>query len=244
MGGHAAGEVASGLVVDSFESLDAAEPLGLLEFEPLLSAINARIREVGTERGTIGMGTTVVGVALISNGSRASAVVFNVGDSRCYQLKGGILRQVTVDHSHVQELIEAGHITENEAAVHPMRNVVTRALGVDPTVRADYTVLDDVNCRLLLCSDGLSGELSEQMIAGVLQQEADPNVAALRLVESVLLGPAPDNITAVVVDVTVSADGSVDDTVPNASIVDAPEITAPRSVASTRALVSNDERPE
>lgn len=239
MGGHAAGEVASGLVVESFESLDTADPLGLLEFEPLLSAINTRIREVGSERGTIGMGTTIVGVALIPNGSGASAVVFNVGDSRCYRLTGATLRQVTVDHSHVQELIESGDITEDEAATHPMRNVVTRALGVDPTVRADYTVLDDVNCRLLLCSDGLSGELPENVILDVLQQEADPNVAALRLVEHVLQGPAPDNITAVVVDVTVVADGGVDDTLPTPFVVDEIDITAPRSAATTRSPTSH-----
>src|SRR6056297_1294825 len=144
MGGHAAGEVASQLVVESFDSLDDSQPLDLLAFEPLLTAINTRIRDVGSANGTSGMGTTVVGVALISNGSGMSAVVFNVGDSRCYRLVDGVLSQVTVDHSHVQELMEAGDITAEQAASHPMRNVVTRALGVDPAVRADYTVLDDV----------------------------------------------------------------------------------------------------
>lgn len=244
MGGHAAGEVASGLVVESFELLHGGAPLDLLGFEPLLSAINTKIREVGAINGTSGMGTTVVGVALIPNGSGSSAVVFNVGDSRCYRLADGSLHQVTVDHSHVQELVEAGDITADQAAAHPLRNVVTRALGVEATVRADYTVLDDLSCRLLLCSDGLSGELEERAICEVLQNEADPNAAALRLVEIVLKGPAPDNITAVVVDVDFAVDDDADDTAPTPVVADEVDITAPRAAVNGRSAVSTDDFPE
>jgi protein phosphatase len=241
MGGHAAGEVASQLVVESFGSLEDVQPLELLSFEPLLSSINTRIRHVGSANGTSGMGTTVVGVALISNGSGLSAVIFNIGDSRCYRLVDGVLHQVTIDHSHVQELIDAGDITVEEAASHPMRNVVTRALGVDSTVRADYTVLDDVSCRLLLCSDGLSGELDDQVIRTVLDTVADPNAAALRLVEEVLAGPAPDNVTAVVVDIAFVAAGEADDTLPAPLPVADIDITAPRA-ATTGAVRSSIHR--
>ncbi len=211
------------------------EPLELLGFEPLLNTINTRIRVVGSENGTTGMGTTVVGVALIPNGSGSSAVVFNVGDSRCYRLAKDLFQQVTVDHSHVQELIESGEITPDQASVHPMRNVVTRALGVESTVRADYTVLDETSCRLLLCSDGLSGEMDQQAIVEVLQHEVDPNLAALRLVEFVLEGQAPDNITAVVVDVEFGpgGGGDADDTRPKPDNA-AADITAPRAAVAAR----------
>lgn len=230
MGGHEAGEVASGLVVDLFEKEARQEPIELAEMEPLLSLINDAIRTTGDENGTVGMGTTVVGVAVISNGDGDSAVVFNVGDSRCYRLVGGELEQVTVDHSYVQEMIDAGEIEPDEAATHPMRNVVTRALGVDDNVRADYTVLEETDCRLLLCSDGLSGEADIEDIATILREESDPQSAALRLVEAVLSGRAPDNVTAVVVDLTFRSTAPEDDTVPNAVfLVDEVEITAPRA---------------
>ena len=237
MGGHAAGEVASGLVAETFGSLDEDRPMELLELEPLLNAINTRIREVGSENGTTGMGTTVVGVALIRNGGGSSAVVFNVGDSRCYRVSDRGLEQITVDHSHVQELIDAGDITREQAASHPMRNVVTRALGVETAVRADYIVLDDVDCRLLLCSDGLSGELSDEAMLDTLASEPDPGAAALALVESVLAGRAPDNITAVVVDVRfsdVAVQGDVDVTTPTPVVASDVDITAPRSVVGRR----------
>jgi len=230
MGGHEAGEVASGLVVELFEQALGQRLLGLSDLEPLLTAVNHRIRRLGEENGTEGMGTTVVGVGLIANGDAVSAVVFNVGDSRCYRLRGGVLEQVTTDHSHVQELIAAGELSVAEASQHPLRNVVTRALGVDEDVRADFTVLDDLSCRLLLCSDGLSGEVDEDTIHGVLISELDPQAAATALVEAVLGGRAPDNVTAVVVDITF--DDSVGDvTVPNARIrLDDVEITAPREL--------------
>ena len=237
MGGHAAGEVASGLVAETFGSLDEDRPMELLELEPLLNAINTRIREVGSENGTTGMGTTVVGVALIRNGGGSSAVVFNVGDSRCYRVSDRGLEQITVDHSHVQELIDAGEITREQAASHPMRNVVTRALGVETAVRADYIVLDDVDCRLLLCSDGLSGELSDEAMLDTLAKEPDPGAAALALVESVLAGRAPDNITAVVLDVRFSdaaVQGDVDDTTPTPVAASDVDITAPRSDVGRR----------
>ena len=237
MGGHAAGEVASGLVTETFRSLDDDRPMELLELEPLLNAINTRIREVGSENGTTGMGTTVVGVSLIRNGGGSSAVVFNVGDSRCYRLADGGLEQITVDHSHVQELIDAGDITREQAANHPMRNVVTRALGVDSAVRADYIVLDDVDCRLLLCSDGLSGEMSDDAMMNTLASEPDPGAAALALVESVLAGRAPDNITAVVVDVRfiyVAVEGDLDDTTPTPVAASDVDVTAPRSLVDRR----------
>lgn len=227
MGGHEAGEVASGLAAELFERTFGLGILDVGDLEPLFTSINRQIRQVGVENGTEGMGTTVVGLGLIANGDTVSAVVFNVGDSRCYRLLDGKLEQLTTDHSHVQELITAGELSAADASRHPMKNVVTRALGVEREIRADYTLLDEVSCRLLLCSDGLSGEISDERIREILSSEADPQAAATALVESVLEGRAPDNVTAVVVDVTF--DDVVDDiTVPNDRRPTDIEITAPR----------------
>ena len=147
------------------------------------------------------MGTTVVGLAVADNGDAPSAVVFHVGDSRCYRLAGGVLTQLTTDHSHVQNLIEDGRITPAEAPTHPLRNVITRALGADAAVEADFHVLADQSCRLLLCSDGLSEKIDDDRICELLVANVDLSNAAGALVEAVLEGPARDNVTAVVLDV-------------------------------------------
>lgn len=246
MGGHEAGEVASGLATELLgEAVAAREELALLDLEPLISSVNRSIRAYGADHEATGMGTTVVGVAVIANGGTYSAVVFNVGDSRCYRLVEGRIEQLTTDHSHVQELVDAGEISMTEARSHPLRNVVTRALGVDAEVRADYFVLDDVSCRLLLCSDGLSGDVGLDVIEATLVDHTAPSVAAQRLIDAALDGAARDNITAVVVDLEFAMAHPDDDTVPNQQVRSiAAEITAPRSRAAAdvvrRAFVDLD----
>ena len=200
MGGHLAGEVASQLVTQMISDAFASKRVHVSELSDLLTDINTSVQIAGKKNNTPGMGTTVVGMVIVDNGDSPSAVVFHIGDSRCYRLAGGLMSQVTADHSHVEDLVRAGEITRFEAQTHPLRNVVTRALGVDATVEAEFFVLPDEDCRLLLCSDGLSGELHEDEIWEHLNGHVDPTEAADALVHAVLDGPARDNITAIVVD--------------------------------------------
>jgi PPM family protein phosphatase len=201
MGGHEAGEVASQLVVRMVADVFASRLLDVSELPAFVATLNDEVQRAGEKNDTPGMGTTVVGVVITENGDTPSAVVFHVGDSRCYRLATGIMTQVTVDHSHVEEMVRAGIITRHEALTHPLRNVVTRALGAEPTVEADFFVLPDEGCRLLLCSDGLSGEIHDDQIWDVLTSHPDPSNAAAALVRAVLDGPARDNVTAIVVDI-------------------------------------------
>jgi protein phosphatase len=132
----------------------------------------------------------------------ARLAVVNVGDSRVYQLQEGSLHQLTVDHSLVAELVAEGRLAEEEAEFHPHRHVLTRALGVDPEVEVDLVVLDvTAGDRILLCSDGLSREVSDLQLASVLRRLADPGEAARELVTEARLRGGNDNITVVVVDV-------------------------------------------
>lgn len=201
MGGHDAGEVASGVAVQLVSEVFGSRDLDLAELPVFVSELNSAVRRRAAEDDTSGMGTTLVGVAAVQNGASSSAVVFHVGDSRCYRLHDGVMTQLTSDHSHVQQLVELGRITPEDAANHPLRNVITRALGADADVQPDLRVLEDVDCRLLLCSDGLSGELDDEQIAEILRSQFSAEDAARRLVEVTLEGPARDNVTAVVVDV-------------------------------------------
>ncbi len=200
MGGHAAGDVASRLAADTIAAPFAADLVAIDAMPGLIQAANDTIREhaAGTDR--MGMGTTIVGVAATRNGPASSFVVFHLGDSRCYSYSDDELVLLTRDHSHVQELVDRGEITASDALTHPMRNVVTRALGVDDIASAEYRILDAGARRLLLCSDGLT-ELSDDTIARVLGTAAEPQEAADRLLETVLAGRAADNVTAVVLDI-------------------------------------------
>lgn len=206
MGGHAAGDLAARTAVDSLiASLGATAVLpGAPDIAVAIATANRAIRDASEHvPQSAGMGTTVVGAAVVDTGAGASVAVFHVGDSRCYRWHAGELRLVTHDHSLVQQLVDAGRLRADAAGTHPMANVVTRALGPDADVEADVTVLDPASCRLLLCSDGLHGELPAKAIGRVLAGIDDPQVAAERLVDLVLLGPARDNVTALVVDVIV-----------------------------------------
>ena len=126
----------------------------------------------------------------------------NIGDSRTYLLRHGRLRRITVDHNYVQELVNAGHITDDEARSHPRRNIITRALGIDPSVRVDAWTLPIVRGdRFLLCSDGLSDEVHDTELQQILTDNEDPQAAADALTVAANGHGGRDNITAVVVDV-------------------------------------------
>jgi protein phosphatase len=203
MGGHAGGGTASAIAVDTISGrLDAAPVIRVATIHEAIDAADLAIRTRAVVDDTDGMGTTLVAALVVegADGSPAIAVV-HAGDSRCYRYVSGVLGLVTVDHSLVQQLVTAGRISTDQAASHPMANVVTRALGVDGLAFADVTFLPVEPCRLLLCSDGLSDELSARTIGRVLAGIVDPQSAADRLVELSLSGDARDNITAVVIDV-------------------------------------------
>jgi hypothetical protein len=146
------------------------------------------------------MGTTITALAVLDD-SFSTVAVANVGDSRTYLLRNGELRQVSVDHSYVQDLIAQGYVSREEARTHPQRNIVTRALGIDRSVLVDTFVIDTMpGDRFVLCSDGLVDEIDDAAIAGIAQSVEDPSSCASRLVSAAKTAGGRDNITVVVVD--------------------------------------------
>ncbi len=199
MGGHAAGEVASKLVIAALVPLDDDEPgddlLGELA-EATAQGNDAITELVNEEPDLDGMGTTLT--AVLFAGSRLGMV--HVGDSRAYLFRDGVLTQITRDDTFVQSLIDEGRITEDEAASHPQRSLLLRALtghDVEPSLTVREARPGD---RYLLCSDGLSGVVSAETIADALTIP-DPQSCADRLIELALKGGGPDNVTCIVADV-------------------------------------------
>lgn len=135
-------------------------------------------------------------------GAQPNLLLLNVGDSRGYRLRGGVLQQLTRDHSAVQEMVDAGQITELEARNHPQRNLITRALGAGADSQPDTMVLKaHPGDRYLLCSDGLSGELTPEHLQALLVSYADPEAAAVALTQAALEAGGRDNIAVIVIDV-------------------------------------------
>jgi serine/threonine protein phosphatase PrpC len=214
MGGHAAGEVASMTAVHALQA--AFEAAGQRTAEALDNAARAANHAIWEQaranREMLGMGTTLVALALVEreDGTNGLAVA-HIGDSRVYQFREGTLHQLTVDHSLVQELVDDGQISEAQAAVHPQRNVLTRALGIEPAAEVDLIHLDPARGdRYLLCSDGLSREVTDDQIAAVLRRFQDPTAAAKELVALARSQGGSDNITVVVVDVMADSDSAED----------------------------------
>lgn len=231
MGGAAAGEVASATAIDSlgaaFEA--AAQPTAEALIEAAHSANRAVWEQAESNPEMRGMGTTLVALAMLDDG-RLGAI--NIGDSRLYVLHGGALRQITSDHNLVAELVAEGRISKEEAEVHPRRNIMTRALGVDPDVPVDLFLEEPApGDRYLLCSDGLPRELRDDHIASLLNRLADPGEAAKELVEEAKRRGGNDNITVVVVD--------IEDPEKETALVAATPATAPPArAAAAEAAVS------
>ncbi|MGB8387280.1 protein phosphatase 2C domain-containing protein [Mycobacterium sp.] len=199
MGGHAAGEVASQLVIAALAHLDDDEPGGdlLAKLDTAVRSGNAAIAaQVEAEPDLEGMGTTLT--AILFAGDRIGLV--HIGDSRGYLLRDGELTQITKDDTFVQTLVDEGRITREEAHSHPQRSLIMRALTgheVEPTLTMREARAGD---RYLLCSDGLSDPVSDETILEALQIP-DVAEAAYRLIELALRGGGPDNVTVVVADV-------------------------------------------
>jgi protein phosphatase len=203
MGGHAAGDVASKLAIQRLSSL--AEHLELSPEDivaALADANQAILDSAAAHQERFGMGTTISGLAVVRVAGSDHWIVFNIGDSRVYRYAEGLLSQVTVDHSEVEELVAAGEMSHDEARQHPRRNVVTRSLGTDPAPIPDVWVFPPTpGERFLICSDGLTVELTAADIAAVLSSEVDPEQAALTLVTKAVEAGGRDNVTVVIVDV-------------------------------------------
>ncbi|MFB9279859.1 Stp1/IreP family PP2C-type Ser/Thr phosphatase [Cohnella cellulosilytica] len=204
MGGHRAGDVASSLAVDSLvQSLQAWEHSasaadGVPKLQEIIRQANKAVFETASLNEQYhNMGTTVVMAMIREN----AGLIGHIGDSRAYRLRDGRLEQLTEDHTLVNELTRSGQLSPQEAAHHPRRNVLTRALGTDREVEADIQVIDwrsgDV---LLLCSDGLSGLVEHSEVQAELERsEAELDQQAQRLIDLALLAGGDDNITVALV---------------------------------------------
>jgi serine/threonine protein phosphatase PrpC len=206
MGGHARGDAASRTAV---ETLAASVPSGTLPTpDEVIAAIdeaNAAVRALSgaDESGVAVAGTTLTGVVRVrdpESGDEPRWMVVNVGDSRVYQWDGHVLQQLSVDHSAVQEMLDAGLITAEQALVHPERNVITRALGAEDLVDTDVLILPiEGHQTFLICSDGLTKELTDEQIAGILTDVRGDH-AADALVEAAVEAGGHDNVTVVVLE--------------------------------------------
>ncbi|GAA2896395.1 protein phosphatase 2C domain-containing protein [Streptosporangium fragile] len=201
MGGHAHGEVASSVAIAAMSSLDVDAQGG-----DLLSAIEAAVRDanrklhemVGRDPSLKGMGTTLT--AMLWSGTRVALV--HVGDSRAYLLRAGELYQITHDHTLVQSLVDDGRITQEEAATHPQRSILLRALDGSGEVDPDLSLREaQIGDRYLLCSDGLSGVVSAETLHHTLTTIDDPDIVVRTLIDLANRGGGPDNITCVLADV-------------------------------------------
>lgn len=194
MGGHPDGHVASRVAVDVLAAQPA--PTSLDEVIDCIGLVDGSVRAAAQHSRAFGMGTTLVAATAIDGG----AAVVHLGDSRCYRLAHGALTLLTRDHSYVQEMVDLGRLSPDRARHHRLRHVVTRALGVDGAADPDTTFVPGPVGRLLLCSDGLTAELSPRAIGRVMAGIADPRAAAERLVDLAVRCGADDDVTALVVD--------------------------------------------
>ena len=198
LGGHEAGEVASALAVDTLRD-HAPRAVDTPALVRAVQAANVAILQaVDAGIGHEGMGCTMTAL-MVEHGKAAIA---QVGDSRAYLLRGRQLTQITEDHSVVAAMLRSGHITAQEARVHPQRSVITRALGSDPNLIVDQfeiTVLR--GDRLLICSDGLTGMVDDAQIAAILNKQLDPHQGALALIDAANAAGGSDNISAIVIDI-------------------------------------------
>ncbi|MBX0301645.1 protein phosphatase 2C domain-containing protein [Cryobacterium sp. 1639] len=206
MGGHSAGDVASNAVVTRLaEAADsAAAAVGTITADAINEALGQAVADMKSGEGVTdaGTGTTVTGVALAIVSDAPQLISYNIGDSRVYQLTGGVLEQVTTDHSVVQELVDAGRITREEADVHPHGNVITRAVGFHEPPVPDYRILPLApGQRILVCSDGLTKELTAYGIRHFLMSHPRAEDAVAALVTAALDNGGRDNVTAIVLDV-------------------------------------------
>lgn len=208
MGGHIGGEIASASTVDRLRGMVAKGKVSPKAIERSLSRAVADIvsHPETTDEGT---GTTLTGVYLDTDPSRESWVTLNIGDSRVYLLRDDQLDQLTTDHSVVQELIAAGRLSPEEAENHPYGNVITRAVGPSERVTPDYVRVEICDGdRFVICSDGLTKELTDYGIQHFLGEHADPKGAVDAMMSAALENGGRDNVTIVVLNVRRTSAGT------------------------------------
>jgi serine/threonine protein phosphatase PrpC len=201
MGGHVGGEIASASTIDR---LRAVADSGHVTPKTIEKALARAVKDIASHPDATddGTGTTVTGVFLDTSGDAAHWVTLNIGDSRVYLIRDGAIVQITTDHSVVQELVSAGRLSPEEAENHPYGNVITRAVGPSEGVTPDYVRLDVVQGdRFVICSDGLTKELTDYGIRHFLDENPDPADAATAMLEAALENGGRDNITIIVLDV-------------------------------------------
>lgn len=199
MGGHRGGKVASQMAVGELTRvvLDAVEPFDAAALREAVEEINERLHEMGSTTESLeGMGTTCTVISV--HGGRLS--VAHVGDSSLFVVRGGVANKITLDHRAVQELVDRGTLSESDAQSHPLRNLLTRSVGVEPSVEVDvFEVALQTGDQLLLCSDGLSEMVGTDDLVEVLAREDGPEAAARELVRRANENGGSDNISVVVV---------------------------------------------
>ncbi|MCT9819247.1 protein phosphatase 2C domain-containing protein [Microbacterium sp. W1N] len=209
MGGHESGAAASAAVVTEFTRLAGRPSVGVDDMRAALTRARTAVRAISA--GARAAGTTLSGVAIADIGGAGYWLTINVGDSRTYRFARGVLEQISVDHSLVQEMLDAGVLAPADAAVDRRRNEITRAIGAGSEGEPDFWLVPaEPGDRILVCSDGLSGEVEAERIAEVLAQVSAPMEAATRLVHEAMVRGGRDNITVVIVD-AVRVAGSDDD---------------------------------
>ncbi len=231
MGGHQGGERAAELAIAEFEI--AGQALSESELVEVVMEANRQVHDHAAENGLPGMGTTLVALTLHDD---ETITVANVGDSRAYWLRGDYMGQVTEDHSFVEDLVRQGRLKPEEAAIHPQRNILTRAVGIGAEVEVDRFPIPEpmVGDRFLLCSDGLFNELPEEQILEILLDAGDPDTTAKTLIEAALQTPCRDNVTVAVVDVVEDDDPALEGQ--SSRLTTTKPITAPVPVVSKSRL--------
>ncbi|MEI2778239.1 MAG: protein phosphatase 2C domain-containing protein [Tetrasphaera sp.] len=202
MGGHEDGRTASACVVEAFRHLVGRPWISVDDVRAAIDAADDAVHGLaGDGRAP---GSTLAGVGVTEQDGFACWLVFNIGDSRVYRLgQDGDFEQLSIDHSHVQELVEAGELSPRSAKEHERRNVITRALGGGMPSRPDpdqWLLRIEEGDRMLVCSDGLTGEVTDQLIAATLLSVSNAQQATADLVAAAISAGGRDNVTVVVVD--------------------------------------------
>jgi protein phosphatase len=215
MGGHLAGDRASDAVVRRLGDVAKGPFVSQTDIERALVIATADI-ERAAGGNAIGAGTTVTGIALVAAGGHPAALVFNVGDSRTYRVDDGRLRRITVDHSVVQEMVDAGLLRAEDAESHPDSNVITRAVGFGEPPEPDWWTLPlRAGDRYIICSDGLTKEIGDVGIARIAAKVPGAQELAERLVGDAVVAGGRDNVTVVVLQVDAVPEGEdLEDTLP------------------------------
>ena len=211
MGGHIGGEIASASTIERLSAVAGKDAVSPKSIEKALArAVDDIARHPGTTDD--GTGTTVTGVYLDTSGDEPTWVTLNIGDSRVYLMRDDSLMQITTDHSVVQELIASGRLSPEEAENHPYGNVITRAVGPTESVTPDYVRLDVVDGdRFVICSDGLTKELTDYGILHFLLEHPDPAEAVDAMLRAAIDNGGRDNVSIIVLNARLTGGAGIDD---------------------------------